>query len=247
MKQFEKNYHAYDQVRAKIKYPSELYHFLVDISKNKHSALDLGCGNGVSTFHLKNTFIDVDGVDLGEKLIESARVNYPEINFFVSKSEDFFPSKKYDLVTCATAFYWMDRVRVLDNINGFLNEAGVFCAYKYDWPVVYSPVRNFIEKELSDRWSKYRDPRIENYDDTLELIQSSGHFKRAERKVFSNILELTSQEVAYFFLSTSYVTKYIESESGENYKTYLINKIEELSSGAPIKINFDVHAFFGYK
>ncbi|MEN3031637.1 class I SAM-dependent methyltransferase [Chromobacterium amazonense] len=245
MKQFDLHAEAYNIVRGKIAYPEKLFQTLSAACSGHEAALDIGCGNGVSTIRLADYFSHVEGVDLGENLIEKAKANYPALRFSASPAEQFQAERRYDLITSATSFYWMDRQAVLGKMGQWLKDGGVFCAYKYDFPVVYGPLRNFIERELVTKWAKHRDDRLVNYDNTLELIQASGVFSSAERHVVSNIIELSPREVALFFLSTSYVTRYMDQEGGAGYVDTFIRAVEEIDRGDAVKVNFDIHAFIG--
>lgn len=243
MKQFDKNAEAYQTIRHKIAYPEALYLKLAQESPAQRAALDIGCGNGVSSIRLKPHFAYVEGQDLGAQLIEKARETHPLVTFKVSTGEELTSDRRFDLVTSATSFYWMDRDAVLKRISGVLNDRGVFCAYKYDFPIVYGPIRDVIEKELALRWAKHRDARLTRYDDTLEKIQASGLYEEAKRFVLSNIIELTPREVALFFLSTSYVTKTIEAEGLENYAEDFISRVCSADASEKVKVNFDIHGF----
>ncbi|MCW5256101.1 hypothetical protein D8B22_08315 [Verminephrobacter aporrectodeae subsp. tuberculatae] len=132
----------------------------------------------------------------------------------------------------------MDRDAVL------LKPGGVFCAYKYDFPIAYGPLRDFFARELSLKWAAYRDARLTRYDDTLERIKASKIFREAERVVLSNIIELTPREVATFFLSTSYVTKYMDQAGDAEYADELLRKVAEIETAPSVKVNFDIHSFF---
>lgn len=243
MKQFNKNAHAYDTVRGKITYPDALYNTLASRPPSREAALDIGCGNGVSTGRLLGLFDHVEGCDIGDALIAKARNNYPDITFSVSSAEDFSPNRTFDLITSATSFYWMDRVALLNKLQHWLKPGGIFCAYKYDFPVVYGSLRDYIEQELVTRWSDYRDPRLTQYDNTLELMRDCPHLRNALREVYANIIFLTPQETALFFLSTSYVTRYIEEEGGEEYARRFMAAVEDIAEAPLMAINFDIHAF----
>lgn len=243
MKQFNKNAQAYNVVRGKIAYPDSLYATLAARAPAQDAALDIGCGNGVSTVRLQSLFKQVEGCDIGGSLIEKARQNYPGLTFSVSPAEHFEPSRRCDLITSATSFYWMDRKVVLMKMKDWLNPKGVFCAYKYDFPVVYGPLRDFIEQELVTKWARYRDHRLTQYDDTLEIMQSCDHLQQARREVFANIIFLTPEEVALFFLSTSYVTRYIEEEGGAVYVEQFSAAIQDIERASKVAVNFDIHAF----
>jgi ubiquinone/menaquinone biosynthesis C-methylase UbiE len=243
MKQFDLHADAYDRVRNKITYPNSLFDWIGKNSSNRNRALDLGCGNGVSSFRLLEIFKNVQASDLGTALIDRARKNYPNIHFTVSHAEEYDTSESLDAVTVATAFYWMDRKTVLNHASKWLNPGGVFCAYKYDFPIAYGPLRDFIEKEVATKWSKYRDSRLTQYDDTLEIMSSHPNYQNAEKKIFPNIIDLTPSELALFFLSTSYVTKYIDQEGGKEYANWLIEQVNQIETSNSVKVNFDIHAF----
>lgn len=243
MIQFNKNAPQYD-VRKKISYPENIYNNLSSLCLKHDYALDIGCGNGVSASRLSKYFKNVEGIDLGDNLINIAKKMYPDIKFSVSTAENYIRRViKYDLITCATAFYWMDRKIVLNNIERNLNKDGVFCAYKYDFPVIYGPLRDIINFELATKWQKCRDSRLIEYDDTLEVLNESKIFNHVQEFMEPNVIELSSEEVAQFFLSTSYVTKYIEQSGDTDYSDYLIKKC--MQSPQLIKVRFDIHGFIG--
>ena len=243
MKQFDKHADAYETIRAKISYPEKLYNMLANQSPARDAALDIGCGNGVSTFRLREYFKFVEGQDLGEKLIDHAKKSYPEVSFSVSTGENLKSDRKFNLVTSATSFYWMNRDAVLPLIANVLTANGIFCAYKYDFPVVYGPIRKIIENDLAMCWSRNRDDRLIDFDDTLQKIENSGSFCDAERFILSNIIELTPQQVALFFLSTSYVTRFIDAEGGPEYANDFIQKVCSATTQDKVYVNFDIHGF----
>lgn len=244
MSQFDRHAAAYDAVRTRVVYPEALFDHLRHNARAHGRALDLGCGTGTSTSHLVGSFRAVDGIDLGARLVERARANVPGATFFVSTAEAFEPAAPYDLVTCATAFYWMDRDAVLAKLPAWLGPGGIFCAYRYEFPIVYGPLRDVVERELALRWSRYRDPRLVDYDDTLERMQARPALVEARRLVFPNVLAFTPREVGSFFLSTSYVTRFIEEEGGASYAEELMARIEAADPSPAVRVNFDVHAFF---
>ena len=75
------------------------------VSQQHDAALDIGCGNGISTARLASYFTYVEGIDLGENMIEKARANYPGLQFSACAAEEFDSRHRYDLITSATSFY----------------------------------------------------------------------------------------------------------------------------------------------
>ncbi len=189
--------------------------------------MDIGCGIGVSTVGLKKHFRYVEGHDLGANLIEHAQKSYREIQFKVCPGEQLKSERQFNLVTSATSFYWMNREVVLPLIANVLAKNGIFCAYKYDFPVVSGPIRNIIESDLALHWSKHRDVRLIQFEDTLQQIEKSGRFVDCKRFLMPNIIELTPMQVALFFLSASSVPKYIEASGGAEYADNFVRRVCE--------------------
>jgi glycine/sarcosine N-methyltransferase len=76
---------------------------LKSFTKNKSSALDLGCGTGIDSISLNRLGLSVDAVDQSEGMVERAKINADkfnaEINFTVSGIKEFdIKNKKYDLI-----------------------------------------------------------------------------------------------------------------------------------------------------
>ncbi len=247
MQQFNRHAAAYNAIRHKIRYPQALYDSLASRTPERQAALDIGCGNGVSTAPLAALFSQVEGCDIGDAMIAKARQNYPDIHFTVCDAACFTPNQPYDLVTSATSFYWMDRPKILAHLARWLKPDALFCAWKYDFPLVYGPLQDFIGRELVTRWAAWRDSRLTHYDDTLELMQACPHLCNARREVFANILFLTPLEVALFFLSTSYVTRYIEEQGGEAWAQNFTKTVQEIETAPLVAVNFDIHAFSAHR
>ncbi|WCF13567.1 class I SAM-dependent methyltransferase [Edwardsiella piscicida] len=98
-----------------------------------------GAGSGLrqrfSTARLQTYFSQVIGCDRDETLVAQARDNYPQLNFSVESAERYVPPQPVDLLTCATAFYWMDRPLMLSRMPQLLLPGGVFAptATSFRW------------------------------------------------------------------------------------------------------------------
>jgi SAM-dependent methyltransferase len=242
--QFNRHAEAYDAIRARIAYPEGLYQRLARSCPRQGAALDVGCGNGASTLPLLPHFAHVEGIDIGANLVEKARARAPSVPFTVAAAESFISARRFDLVTCATAFYWMDRDVVLGRCADWLDDDGVFCAYRYDFPIVLGPVRDVVERELVEHWAAHRDGRLIAYDDTRERLARHPAFVDAERFVEPNILTLRARELALFFLSTSYVTRFLEHcRDADAYAAGFAERVDRAAGDDAVFVNFDIHAF----
>ena len=57
-----------------------LRRFSIEIGDNT-PVWDIGCGPGQTTIYLKNLGMEISGLDISDKILEQARINYPEIHF----------------------------------------------------------------------------------------------------------------------------------------------------------------------
>jgi SAM-dependent methyltransferase len=247
MRQFDRHADAYDRIRRRIAYPEAVYQRLAELCGQRHAALDIGCGNGVSTGRLVPYFGEVYGADFGERLIAAARINVPEARFVVAPSEaltpEGFDGVAFDVITCASAFYWMDRGRVVPRVAALLAPGGVFCAYRYFFPVIEGPAAMVVADELRARWAPFVDARLMVADDTPALLARHGGFTPAERFSVPNPLTLTVDELVAFFRSTSFVSAYLDSlgEGGAPGIEALAGLADRLAAHGPtLRVAFDI-------
>lgn len=119
----------YQQYRPE--YPPILYQFIADFSKTGtgtlDSAVDVGCGTGLSTRPLCEHFRHVTGIDVSETQIKMAREAHAQSNlsFEVSEAERlmFRNDGTTDLVTVAQAIHWIDQ-------EPFYKEVERYCRVK---------------------------------------------------------------------------------------------------------------------
>lgn len=243
MRQFDRHAEAYDAIRGRIVYPESLYARLARECPGRTAALDIGCGNGVSTARLVPWFAHVEGADLGAALIEKARARLPGVTFTVEPAETLTLTRRFDLVTCATAFYWMDRDAVIARLGDWLTPGGLFCAYRYHFPHTREPVESLVQHELQTRWARHRDPRLVARDDTLERLQRCHAFIETRREVEPLTVTLTADELTLFLASTSFVTRYLEIEAPPGYLETLGARLAEAAGAEPLAVTFDLEVF----
>ncbi len=117
-----------------------LEHFAIRKIKRKvreqkiETIVDLGCGHGGYLRKLADHFPDINmiGVDINEKVIESARLqskDYPNIRFEVGDFEEWEPEEgKVDMILLHNIFHYIhpeDRSLLLEKINENLKGDGV--------------------------------------------------------------------------------------------------------------------------
>ncbi len=93
------------------------------------SALDVGCGTGLSTIALREIAQNVIGVDASAEMIALApREN--GIEYFVSPAENLpFDENEFDIITLSQVIHWLDRDKFLSEANRVLRPNGWLVAY----------------------------------------------------------------------------------------------------------------------
>jgi ubiquinone/menaquinone biosynthesis C-methylase UbiE len=131
------NYFAYESAAKRYQTGRPYFHpqiidrisTYLSLYKPVASAIDVGCGTGLSTLALKSLAERVVGVDIAEEMIVLAP-HKPNISYVVSPAEQLpFRPDSFDLVTVSQAFHWTSR-------NDFLAEARRVL-HKYGWLIIY--------------------------------------------------------------------------------------------------------------
>ena len=137
-----RNYSKYRQT-----YPRQVLDKLFTFAE-KHNldttmALDLACGTGHSTFELCSRYRRTVGVDISKAQLERAREKAAIMEMsgdveFVQAPAGQLPLQdaSVDLVTCATAWHWLDPIAVFPEIDRVLKSKGALVVYSYTIPIL---------------------------------------------------------------------------------------------------------------
>lgn len=104
--------------------------------------LDLGCGCGRTTRHIKDMSFDVLGVDIAPLLIEQAKVLHPDIKFQVGDATSLqyldtsFDSVVFSFNGLDYLYPLENRVQALREIKRVLKPGGVFIYSSHEQPLI---------------------------------------------------------------------------------------------------------------
>ncbi len=91
--------------------------------------LDVGCGDGKLLAKIKELapIGNIIGIDPSESMLSYAQNEFPNINFFKAKAEDFKLEERFDHIFSCCAMHWVkDQKIALDNIYTHLKPNGKF-------------------------------------------------------------------------------------------------------------------------
>ena len=105
--------------------------------------LDVACGDGAHLRHLRH-YYNVEGLDISEDMIQSARENNPGITFHQGDMISFDLGKSYDVITClfSSIGYVKSRQRLraaVRNMTRHLRPGGLLIIEPWFTPGSYEP------------------------------------------------------------------------------------------------------------
>ena len=153
-----------------------------------------------------------------------------------------------DLVTVATAFYWMDMPRALSEFSRILKPGGILSIYRYGFPHLDSSGGDVVMRHMNENWDFYRDPVLRVSDPSYAVVQSSNLFVGSGCEVLENRIAMDVEDYVGFLSSTSYVSKYMETlDAPSSYTDRLTQEIVELDGSRVVEANFDISLVWAKK
>ena len=215
----------------RITYPEHLFDIIDEAGANmrRRLAVDLGSGTGISTKPLLERFERVVAVEPDSRMAEKIERN-ERLLVEVRPSEELeIESRSVDLITSATAFYWMDGPKVIQRMSDWLHEDGLVAVYRYALPVLPDPLAILIDREFQSHWNVFRNQRLLDEEYSWRCFQESNLFKNKDRRLVANRVSMNWRTFVGFFGSTSYVGAYLRSiDNPESY----IGSLEEEVRGS---------------
>lgn len=195
------------------------------LGKRPETAVDLGCGTGLSTLAWADAAERVIGVEPGGDMIRVARrkaEKAPNVEFRRAFSDATgLPGLSADVVTCSQSFHWMEPGPTLAEVNRILRPGGVFAVYDYDWPPVCGAQAELAFLELDEaadgleaellpsdaaaRWDK---------SGHLGRIRDCGYFAYTRELLFESSEPCTAERLPALAASRSSFQKLLSAAPG---------------------------------
>jgi len=147
---------------------------LLDPKKGEH-ILDLGCGSGQLTYQISKSETVVTGIDSSKKMIEAAKINYPEINFYVKNAANFNFDKPFDAIFSNAVLHWvLESEKAVKSMSNNLKHGGRLVLEfggKGNVETILNAVRKILQNEGYVNESKIENwyfPAVSEYSSLLE-------------------------------------------------------------------------------
>ena len=195
-------------------YPDALFQRIFDALPPNHRRLaaDLGAGTGLSTLPLCRWFDEVVAVEPDERMSGALRELHPAIRVLHAPAEEaVIAPASLDLITSATAFYWMDGDRIARLAQHWLRPHGVLAVYRYS--IIGGPdgLMTLMQREMRDRWDAVRHPRLRDEDYSRRTIAAVPGWASLDVLPVPNIVPLPVERVVGFLRTASYVHAYSQT------------------------------------
>jgi SAM-dependent methyltransferase len=119
-------------------YPGGLYKRLLDLTKGRHRALDLGCGPGQFARWLAPHFSTILAVDPSLAMLKLAKTidagSHPNIEWINTRAEDVLLGDSIDLVVAGASIHWMDPAQIFPKLAEALTDWGIMAIVSGDGP-----------------------------------------------------------------------------------------------------------------
>jgi len=227
----------------RVEYPPALFNCIETSSSSmrRHLAVDLGSGTGLSLPPLLKRFERVVAVEPDARMAEKT-ASHEKLEVAVVRAEEFdVATASVDLITCATAFYWMDGPVVLEHMMRWLHPDGLIAVYRYGFPLLPEKPAAVINYELEHHWNVFRSPRLIDEEYSWRCFSSNQKLRNVRRQKIPNAVSMNATTLAGFFSSTSYCSAYMRSIASANiYLSDLQKELEHATGGDMFYVDFTV-------
>jgi len=157
----------------------------ISFQNKKFSILDVGSGGGAFIQSINSSFIDCDGIEPNEWLVNQAKKYYGNVNLYPTTLSSFIKNKKYELIT-----YW-DVFEHLTDINNEMFYINKFLK-KDSYLILNIPdYGSIFRKLLRYNWPFFLDVHLYYFNrKTIELFMKKNQFKLIKKLKHVQILKL---------------------------------------------------------
>jgi SAM-dependent methyltransferase len=188
-------------------YPDDVVRFLGTFLAPPATAADIGSGTGILTRQLLNNNYDLYAVEPNEAMRKEAErtlSGHPSFRSVCGTAEaTTLPDRSIDLITCAQAFHWFDRVKTKVEFSRILKINGITAILWNERGEDASPVNQAYDKLLKEMAPDYQN--VSHRRVTTEEIRTFFAPGEVGLRTFANYQVLDREAFIGRLISSSYV------------------------------------------
>lgn len=241
-------------------YPSSLIRYLIDkFSLNgEQQMLDLGCGTGHLTIRFSDWCKKIVGIDMEPEMIEEARrihheIRIGNIHWYTGTIEQYKKehNEKFQLVTIAKAFHWMDRSKTLEELYEIVTDGGGVAIIDNYEPNKKLELWQVRLNEVIEKWygkdrragnGTYTHPTMSH-----EEVLSSSNFKVEIHQFPTYEITWTIDSILGNLYSTSYGSKRFLDDNILPFERELKEALLDLNEAGEFKEKLNLSVKLGLK
>ena len=209
----------------------------LSITEPLSSALDVGCGTGLSSTALKEIARSVIGVDASAAMVDVA-AKESGVKFLVARAESLpFNDGEFDLVTLSQVFHWLDRDKFLAEAKRVLRPFGWLIVYDDYFSVgQMAEGTEFQEWHREEYLVRYPSPPRAEIKFTAENAEAYG-FRLIREEWHTHIVSFTPERLVDYLVTQSNVIAAVEGgkEEIEEARTGLLQGVRPIFGNAKEK------------
>ena len=226
-------------------YPEDMVRFLLTLVPPPATVADIGSGTGILTRQLMNNNYDLYAVEPNEAMRREAErtlSGYPSFRSVRGRAEvTTLPDQSVDLITCAQAFHWFDRVKTKLEFSRILKINGV-TVLLWNERQEEASVNRAYDKLLNEMVPEYQN--VSHRRVAAEDVQTFFAPGEVQLRTFSNHQSLDREAFLGRLISSSYVPNV-----GQPGHREIIEAAEEIFDthhvGGEIRLEYETKVYIG--
>jgi trans-aconitate methyltransferase len=140
--------------------------------------LDVGCGTGELTYELSKSGATIIGIDASEQMINKAKQQFSNIQFFVKNATNFSFNKLFDAAFSNATLHWINnQLEALQCIYNSLKEGGRF-VFEMGGKHNIESIHSAVKKAMAEAGLEDKIPTVSNYFPSVaeqtKLLEQAG-------------------------------------------------------------------------
>ncbi|MBC7875088.1 MAG: class I SAM-dependent methyltransferase [Ferruginibacter sp.] len=223
-------------------YPTELFEFILQVTRGRSAAWDCATGNGQTAKELARYFERVVATDISQQQLDNAE---QAVNIFYSlqpAEQTNFPDNSFDLITISQALHWLRFDDFYREVRRVAKNEAWIAAWMYGLIRISPEADQLISDHHFQVLGKYWDSERKYVDDNYTTIPFP--FEEIKCPEFRMQYEWTIEELEGYLNTWSALQKFIVV-NGFNPVDKLISAIKGLSPNKKLGISFPLRLRMG--